>query len=1190
MKALIFFLLSLTLGSLSSAAESVVVKRKSELKRLVPLQKVTVGSDDQYNGAIDPSGKFIVYTHKTDLVAHLDIQDMVTGESMELLPLDADSEEPSYSPKGLLAFTYFKFNSRGDICWVRPPTQVTPDRKLSERDIHCLGRLASSARNLRGSAVWKSENEIVFVEQSPSLAGTRVMAMNISTGAESTLAQGQIWAPDLRPNGKFLTFNEWWTASGGGQIRRLVLLEIATGKKWNIKLALPGISGFPRLSEDEKFLYFSHYMEDTNNDQAIDGNDSAVIFRVPIDTILQTPPATNANAAGTEIFPEQLTPIENGCSFPHPALGKLFATCQFEGSLDVYQIPASGIVPVDWTQAVIQNMLDNARSYEDRVLLLNTLKYRFQASGRDFDEKLLSNHFFSEDYAAAKFYLTKLDQIAATRDHDFNRLMSLLIDGLSLKKIQPTRENASHDFAEQIIRLESEASKVKNEPRTKSLVLGRLHLLRLDWVGAQLEFARVQFAGAVRPMEYGLYFDLAGELERHFDSVGTQTRDPNRLFKIYRPLMAAKELSEQSQIYYAFTFLARLEEMKFSRGERIAAITAVSGQFSSQVRSLLQSEAVVLRIIEAVDNKTKDSIYKELDKLMSDSRSDIFLRRALYVRAIINFSESAQFKFLSFVGNTWLRYTDKDDTEFGYAREVYGGITYDQAYDALAKGNALLADNFFYGAMTLTDDLEAHYGFITAVIREGQRATLEKAYKVLTDHGQIGESAKYAQAVLTLLDAEKAGRKDPRDVSDLDAALGKLNSMTDSRDSAVRYLLLGYCEMEKLLRLADGAEIDNALFQSANHNLMLSYDLGRDNDRIKASALMNLGLLHQRALNFGQSAKYFALREKLGFDSDRERSAFVWLYARSLEHSHQEAEVPREISSLPSTERVGPMEERQAFSLAMSQNFKESEQHYQHLIESGQITGNLNLAKINLVLGYVRAKLGKDLSAKAALVVAIENARKLKKEKRRPDQFVDFDPLRVELSAWGLLAQVGTPQERAAALDERFQLLSGAAESILDDVPSLKIENRVQYASAASGFDLKRSAAALSDALKLAESYGERNGFLAMAVTATLTDSLAFALLHQDLYKNADGKELRKVTEQVSQAFVSQKEAPIGQDLLHLKLSIFWSAYAHRVQPSFASSTETVTAVMKSELSNRVHREVTELEWSQIEKLATVLE
>src|SRR5262245_5100986 len=121
-KIRVLFVLSLIGWTLPSwAAETQAQKRLKETLRLTPPQKITVGPDDQYRATVNATGTTLVFTRKSDLVPHLWKQNLATGDVEALLPLSADSQEAALNPDGRMAFTYYKFNARGDICY-RPLT------------------------------------------------------------------------------------------------------------------------------------------------------------------------------------------------------------------------------------------------------------------------------------------------------------------------------------------------------------------------------------------------------------------------------------------------------------------------------------------------------------------------------------------------------------------------------------------------------------------------------------------------------------------------------------------------------------------------------------------------------------------------------------------------------------------------------------------------------------------------------------------------------------------------------------------------------------------------------------------------------------------------------------------------------------------------------------------------------------
>ena len=113
-------------------------------------------------------------------------------------------------------------------------------------------------------------------------------------------------------------------------------------------------------------LFFSHYLDDTNHDNVIDANDNSVVFRASIDSLLKN----------DAVFPEQLTSTDSNCSFPKAYKNQLYVTCAFEGSLDIYRLPITGVVPSQWDEKLMMSAHETARTYQERILILNSLKFR----------------------------------------------------------------------------------------------------------------------------------------------------------------------------------------------------------------------------------------------------------------------------------------------------------------------------------------------------------------------------------------------------------------------------------------------------------------------------------------------------------------------------------------------------------------------------------------------------------------------------------------------------------------------------------------------------------------------------------------------------------------------------------------------------------------------------------------------
>ena len=1170
----------------SPPATTIAAKKIAATNRLLPLKKITVGPEDQYHGSVDPTGHKITYIQKSDLIAHVQIQDIKTGEVHDLMPLTADSQEPVFGPNGRIAFTYYKFSARGDICYTAPLDPANPlNEPLTSQQVHCLKADGGGTAVVRANPFWLSENEIGYVTRDINSQSARIVSENIANGNHRVLAEGKVLTPAMRPGGRYLIYNQIFEASASKpEHRSLVIKDLQTGKTKEIRFSIPGISGFPAVSENEEFLYFSHYLNDSNNDNIIDGADNGVVFRVPIQKILLA-------ADGAEVFPEQLTSVENSCSLPQPFRESIYVTCAFEGSLDIYEMPASGIVPMAWNEGILRNALQTSRSYQDRILILNTLRYR--TSTLQTDEFLLSNFLLSDDTAAARYYLDRIESRSALGNRDFYQLLRIYLQAREYKKSQPSEE-VSPVFQKQLQELERQTLTIQNESRFRLIVRGFLKNFATETSAATSLLSQVHFsphrsadaAHPAHPIELYLYFELAHQIwDRHPDQ--DTLEEFKTILPVYRQMMTAPELSEQAQVYYAFRLLKDLRKRFESRAERIKQVENLNHDFPSAPKDLLSIESETLRLVEAPDDKKKLEIYRVIQATMARDRGDYFLRRAFYVRAILNYSEAAEFKYMGFVVNAWLDDTVKTDTEFVFAREVFSDSSFDEAYAYAARKNLLFAENFFYQAVLLTDDLEAHNGYVETMVRENKRKDLDKNYAYLKSHGYVDDSMKYVEALLELVDAEPERQNDSSGVQSLNKAIAKLESMDQDRESAIRYLLLGYCYKEKFLRLASGYDFDSALFQSARRSLTLAYDQGRDNDRIKASALMNLGILNQRAQNQGVAIKFFSLRKPLGFEGDTEaRNRFSYLYAKSLFEGHLPERAAQELAELPQDELSAPMLEHEAFYFSNGGKFKKAAEIYSRLISAKQIQGDLNLAKINLSYGYSLFKLRHAAESQAALRESMLHAERLGMIAKNEDRLIDFHPIRMQLVGYGLLSQLGTTQERIDALEKRARLLDKAKDLIDLWLPSL-IQNRLQLAALYSTTDLPKAVRKMDDAIKFTHEYGDANQYLGQVVFQSTVDYLAHGILHPELYEKERQKEIRTVVQQCLHDYDLQKLPPPYLSYQRLKLKMLWASYSEKVLRETSSISQIQTLMSEAEKGSLPS--ALPKEWTELKNLSAVL-
>lgn len=1185
-------------NSPASPGMTVTQSRIQGTKRLIPLERITVGPEDHYQGAPHSSSNQLVFTRKIDLAPHLAIQNLSTGEVTEFVPATADSQEPSAHPNGSVAFTYFKFNARGDICY----------RSISRPSIECLKALDGE----KDTPFWRSDTEIGFLVSEPGTDQKRVVIQSTVSGQSQTLAQGKIWQPHSRPGSRYLSYNDQIAETspapvqsnkqGSASTKAMILKDLKTGSTYRVSLALPGISGFPTVSLDDQTLYFSHYLNDSNNDNVIDGNDNSILFRLPISKILSAKP-------NELLFPEQLTSVESNCSFPRPMENALYATCGFSGSLGVYRLPLSGIVPPEWDSATLWSAHQSARNYSDRILILNSIKYRSNVrDDSDLTVRLFSNHLIADDIASARFYLDAMERsgmmlpgVLPEDRKPFFSLLSIWLNARELKKTQPSDE-VTRSFIKAIQNLETQTALVKGAERLKRIVKASLKGSLEQVPETQTILKQISFSGTSgrsHPLERYFYFKLSKWTQDHLGSAALT-------IPLYLEMMSAPEFTHENRVYYTFKLLQSLRDQGLSAAERISQVETIMASHQTALAhdtslvDLLRTEILALKIGLATTPAEKAQIYGQLDKLMVSTKADYYLRKALYIRAIFNLADSLDFLHLGFVAGNWLKYTDTQSTEFIFARTVFSEMTLDRAYDALAQMNLQLASNYFFSSLSLTDDLESHSGYILSMLERKKRADVTKDYEGMKKRNMIDDNLKFVEAFLILVD------QDPAKASDstyLDLALSKLDGMTQDRNSAVRYLLIGYCTLEKLLRESNGYDFPRDLYEKSYRALLLAHELSSDQVRVRASALSNLGALQMRVQNFGLATKFLLKRRDLGFVSPSEEISVRWSLARSLFFGDRPKEAAEEIrqaikaqlsEAKPEALPGAILQERLAFYLQAASDWKEANDAYLSLdrkiaglgMQAEGFKSDFFQAKKKLSQGFVNFKLGQFPKAEELLREAASLAARLPKVKAGGTRLIDFDGRRIELAAYGFLSRLGTIEERRRASEKQFELLKDA-KPLLDEHESLRIQNRLVLADQLAKSSTLESAQVLSQALDLALAQAEDGEGMSFAVYQSVVAYLSSLILQPQSFKSQAIERARRTIDLVVKIYDQQTSDQPQLDYQRTKLELLWSAAQAKMTGSQLTSAQS-DSILGSFSAKKV-QSLLPPRWKELQTLASLL-
>ena len=875
------------------------------IRTFIPLKKITVGPFDNFQSSVSDDESIIYFTRNQNLSSQVFKINTKNGTITAVTKAEVDTKNPAISPDGTkLAVTFFGNDAKGDICLVRDAAKMecVTGQGLGEH-----------------SPFWIDSETLGYVQSDDMGNIHRVFSYNFASKATTQLAAGQIYGPSTSTEKKLLAFK-----STGPEF---VLFDLERKTEFKrIPVNLPGTSGAATFSSDGNYLYFAQYMLDSNRDLTLDGRDAAAIFRVSI--------------SESDSLPEQLTSLDQNCSYPTPAKTALYLTCAFEGALDVYKAPLSGITPASWTNSELWDAHRAARSYSDKILLLNQIKNRKGGlENEEFEERLFNNFVFMHAWMPAIHFAKKLKD----KSGDYaNHLV--LLETLTKWDALPSKENVA-ELERLLASAETELTHLPASP-LKKIVKAYIELFR-NRQKIALEIARD--ARPTTPMarywQTKLFERALGDLKGdEFDSI-----------LIGR--VASGNESEETGFYYLSRLLSRLEENENRERNLLRLELQLKGSAnkdSIRLLELIENERQLYRILSTEDKSIIRSEMRQIVERAKRLKDSYYALRLLFTRSIVLLQKNERPRELSQMMSLWLSYINPDSKEYPYAIEALRSTSLEAAYSFYngPKDKQELAKGSFYNSIRTTDDLESHYQY--TILNSSKDAWLEllKVYDTMIKDGLIEpESLKF---VRTVHDIRTEGNH-PADADLENAALEVSKLSDDLVGVGVKYLFLGYLYHEQFIRSARGFDVDSDLAQKAHRSYLFAIDAAFDNERIQAAALQNLGLLHTSLKNYSMAAEFFQKRHRLPFLNNEQNQAVSWFEAKSLYQSYRASEalnVMEEIPGDPGANRVAFLE-KQAFYAWNAGQYNKSVELYKRLIPE---LGKKVNSGIYLSYGYALSK------------------------------------------------------------------------------------------------------------------------------------------------------------------------------------------------------------------------------------------
>lgn len=979
------------------------------------LEKLTVGPDNHFQVAVSPTEDKIFFTRSTNLATRLYWRSLegyqALGQVNAFEEAVYDTKDPSLSPDATrVAFTSFKDQARGDVC-------VKNVQSGPEAGVVCAGETIASEQPF-----WISSSKIGYIRRPAGAAKAQLVEFDINSKEKKTLFEDQILSADAHPTQAIIVYSSLTdgksrTINGRGVLKAFSPRNQATNV---VGIALPGLSGFPKFDVSGEFVYFAQFSNDTNADSVIDGNDNGVIFRIR---------ASQLKESVDVVMPEQLTTAEQNCNFPAPGRNSLYMTCAFEGTLDVYRLPKTGLIPEVWQESHLLDAYRTARTIAERTLITNTLRHRFPAYQKlESLEKLLSHHILTGEFQAAQFYLEQVEQLASASQREGFKILSHLLEVLHYRSAEKL-DQVSPEFLQLLRSKKSYFERVSGAySQFAQIALAFVDLSSRQPKFAKAKFERVKVAELRSSFENLFYLNLAQAL-LEVEQISSRAW----LDAVVR-VSEGNVLSEESKAYLASRVLLKLSQLAKDAGPRIELLESLlksvkpQGVFDSVMRSQIQ----LLRLAQAATEKEEDTFFAEFNKILKQSGKQYYLRRVISTQGVLTLAEFNKTRVMSYVDSNWLSTASIHDTEYVKARDQYVSVILDKSYSLWSQKQLKPASQVFYSAVRLTDDQEAHLGFISTLLEQKERSLLDERYLSLKKAGLNAANLDFARAAILL--ADDAVREKAEDTSLLEQAEVILTSLKDDGfRPAGKHSLLGYVFHQKMLRKSSGFQFDTELVQSAHHQYLVALDLARSSQRMSARILQNLALLHSRTGNYGLASGYFAARDKLGFEDAQQKLIFLGLFTKSLyrngefkaaaERSGQALKLALELKKDKAELLV--WSERNAFYLSQASQFKEAAQAYAQVLKMSPAE-NENRVKMLLMAGWSFWKSGEPKRAADYFdqTIVLSGQLKLRPGKKEPGQILGFQPDRYRMIAYGFLAQLSqSPAGRMSLRAERIKIL-----------------------------------------------------------------------------------------------------------------------------------------------------------------------
>jgi hypothetical protein len=877
LRPLVVFVLAFAMLPIAAEAKRrdrapVADKPRRPSQALIRPRRMTIGDHNHFMGVLGPGARYLYYVTDEFNSYDLFVQSPVTAPGEPLFEAFGDIVWPAISRDGdEVAYIRYESEARGDAC--RRRIRENGKAKNDRDDCH-----ESEYADLQ--IYWRNDGQLGILLRE-ELHGDHVL-LDGAFGKNPVSREANVVGFSLSPDDRWFAYvplsrvreevgvsfsNEISTA--GIRIRRAT----PDAPEVTYDPDLPGVSAYPSFSPDGNYLYFSQYLNDTNGDGSIDGDDNAVLFRAPFRGDVDPPELGRA---------KQLTNARWNCHYPSVREKAMALTCGIDRNLHIYLLPPTGTVPADWDESRIAAQVEQVvNPWNELLLRQHLLVAATDDRVRAEQLKALTRlHLKLQEFEAAIYYAEQRGALleAAGIENQWSDLIVLYAQhrradrGLARGRMSETYMRESNEAAQSVMALDP--ADIADIAALRLLVLGRMYSDVGEKAAAAKAFAAVDLSG----VEDETVVDFAFEQFSHFYALLADY--DTRLERVKEAALHPASSVPQS-LRHSKAFIDLLQRGR-PWDERLDRLIEARASVPDDSRLALALDLEIT--LYGLTPENADAVEEDFVRLYQKTENP-HVRRYLVISALRAAQRQGVESFQYSLMERWVESVERDDPEQQSTSLLFELAVMERAYSAFSAGDFETAAEYFDRARRATGSPAGHAGWIESQIRLGA-TDLESQYrKFFRNEGSALEvydgpgTREFVEAYLLARDLgaiesnDKLSKKVDRIKELLEAAI------EEDPHQAVVHLVLAHALHHRGMRL--GAREDVSL---AVRHYLLAEDLAARRPRVRSSAHTGIAFTQASLSNHRRALKDYEERLEFPYTSPLQELGIQMGYARSLFH------------------------------------------------------------------------------------------------------------------------------------------------------------------------------------------------------------------------------------------------------------------------------------------------------------------